>query len=669
MITKLACDFETVVTGDKKQNNTEVWSAASIDLSVENTLDNVVVQGSIEDFFKYIFSIHNKVIGYFHNEKFDGSFILDYLLKNGYNFVHDVKEKDMKNKDFSCLISAKGQWYSIKIKHGGRIYEFRDSYKLLPFSLKSLGKSFKTEHQKLEMEYTGERYANCVISEEEMEYIKNDVLVLKEALNIMEDEGHTKMTIGSCCMSEWKNEYHPSKFKELYPNLYGLNFPIYNEYSHDYGSYSAGDYIRKSYKGGWCYLLPNKANKLYTADIEFNGKKIAGTTCDVNSLYPSMMHSESGNRYPIGNPHFFIGDIPDYVENDDEIYYFVRVKTRFYLKEGKLPTVQIKDNILYHGRHREWLESSDYRDKDGNYYKEIFNDITGEIEQVIPELTLTKTDWILLNEHYNLEDTVILDGCWFYTDIGIFDNYINKYAKIKMESKGAKRGISKLFLNNLYGKTATSVDASIKVPFLDEDGIVHFYNLEEENVGKAGYIPIGTAITSYARNFTIRAAQANYDNFIYADTDSIHCNCSPDDIIGCPEDPVKFNCWKYEACWIEGIFVRPKTYIEFVSHENREPVDKPYYNVKCAGMPDRAKSNFVSKLINEPLNDDNIEDYEKYIGIKGLNEDEIAFHRLPKMTLEDFKVGLTVPGSLKPKRVIGGVVLFSNDYVMRPHLI
>ena len=33
--------------------------------------------------------------------------------------------------------------------------------------------------------------------------------------------------------------------------------------------------------------------------------------------------------------------------------------------------------------------------------------------------------------------------------------------------------------------------------------------------------------------------------------------------------------------------------------------------------------------------------------------------------MEDFKAGLLVPGSLKAKRIDGGVVLVSNDFVIK----
>lgn len=90
------------------------------------------------------------------------------------------------------------------IKVNGHYIELKDSLKLLPFSLKQIGISFKTKHQKLDMEYKGHRYAGCPISQEELKYIANDVLVIKEALEFMFSEGHKKLTIGSCCLDEFK---------------------------------------------------------------------------------------------------------------------------------------------------------------------------------------------------------------------------------------------------------------------------------------------------------------------------------------------------------------------------------------------------------------------------------------------------------------------------------
>ena len=240
---------------------------------------------------------------------------------------------------------------------------------------------------------------------------------------------------------------------------------------------------------------------------------------------------------------------------------------------------------------------------------------------------------MLLNDHYDLIDCEILDGCYFRCASGFFDNYINKWAEIKQKETGAKRTLAKLFLNNLYGKLASSTDSSYKVLDLDNDNILKS-QIVEENEKKAGYIPIGSAITSYARNFTIRCAQKNYKHFIYADTDSIHCLCPPDDIIGAPEHPTKFLHWKYESCWDKAIFVRQKTYIEHQTHDNREKCE-PFYNIKCAGMGKNAKEILNNKLESGEL------------------------------TLKDFKSGLEIPHNLKAMGIDGGVVL--RDCVYKLH--
>ena len=202
---------------------------------------------------------------------------------------------------------------------------------------------------------------------------------------------------------------------------------------------------------------------------------------------------------------------------------------------------------------------------------------------------------------------------------------------------------------------ASNTDSSFKVAKLDEDGVVKYFIVNQNNK-IPGYIPVGSAITSYARNFTIRAAQKNYhgvDNpgFIYADTDSIHCDLEPDDLVGVIEDPKEFFCWQFESCCDKELFVRQKTYIEHVTHENREEIENPYYNVQCAGMPERSKNLFL-KSIGEQVPDEEYTDEEK------------DFLKTQKQ-LTDFKRGLIVPGKLIPKRIPGGVLLTEVPYEMR----
>ena len=62
--------------------------------------------------------------------------------------------------------------------------------------------------------------------------------------------------------------------------------------------------------------------------------------------------------------------------------------------------------------------------KDGKYY-DFYWDLEHNIRPAIATLTLTMMDYKLLQEQYNLADFEILDGCYFRSAIGIFDNYID----------------------------------------------------------------------------------------------------------------------------------------------------------------------------------------------------------------------------------------------------
>ena len=637
-------DFETTVY--KGQNNTEVWASASVELGTED----VSIFHSIDEQFEYFKSLKSNIIVYYHNLKFDGSFWLSYLMadlkfQQACEKLNDegtevawLKDKEMKNNTFKYSISDRGQWYTIIIKVGGHFIEIRDSLKLLPFSVKEIGNSFKTKHRKLDMEYTGLRYAGCTITDEEKEYIANDVLVVKEALEFMFKEGNTKLTIGSCCLSEYKKLISKDEYNELFPSM--TDRMIDEE---QYGMSTVDGYIRRSYKGGWCYLVEEKAGKIF-------GK---GATADVNSLYPSMMSSESGNRYPIGFPTFWKGNyIPDRALEDDK-YFFVRIRCKFYLKDGMLPFIQIKGTMLYPSTKS--LRTSDVYDKNTGKYYDKYVDENGDVKDTRVTLTLTMTDYKLFLEHYDVKEFEILDGCWFFAQVGIFDKYIEKYKKIKMENKGAVRQLAKLYLNNLYGKMASNDNSSFKLAYLKEDKTIGFIQVTEHNK-KAGYIPVGSAITSYARNFTIRAAQKNYHGvdkpgFIYADTDSIHCDLPTTEFKGIKVHDKNFCCWKLESTWDRAVFARQKTYIEHVIEEDCEPIDEPYDNIKCAGMPSKCKDLLEMSFT---------QDYDE----ENLSENELQFVQHKRSYL-DFKVGLKVPGKLIPKRIPGGILLTETTYEMR----
>ena len=177
---------------------------------------------------------------YFHNLKFDGEYIFNYLLNNGYECIKDKKER--RDKTFTTLISDTGQFYSIEIffdtknkKHINKVTIY-DSLKILNFSVEQIAKDFNLPIRKLELDYKTNREIGHVLTQDEIDYIRNDVEIMARALKIMFDEKLTKMTIGSDALSNYKDMN--KNFNKYFPVL----------------PYEIDKDIRKSYKGGFTYL-------------------------------------------------------------------------------------------------------------------------------------------------------------------------------------------------------------------------------------------------------------------------------------------------------------------------------------------------------------------------------------------------------------------------------
>ena len=124
------------------------------------------------------------------------------------------------------------------------------------------------KHQKSEMEYKGERHVGGIIKPDEMQYIINDVLVLKEALEYMLNHGNTRLTIGSNCLHEYRQGFSKGEWLTLYPDLKAIKLP------EQFGYSDADVYIRRSYRGGWCYVKRGHAGQIkgvFSKDKTYHG--------------------------------------------------------------------------------------------------------------------------------------------------------------------------------------------------------------------------------------------------------------------------------------------------------------------------------------------------------------------------------------------------------------
>ena len=231
---------------------------------------------------------------------------------------------------------------------------------------------------------------------------------------------------------------------------------------------------------------------------------------------------------------------------------------------------------------------------------------------------MTCTDLELFFEHYNVYELEYHAGYKFKATDKLFKEFIDHWISIKNEStingNAGMRTIAKLMLNNLYGKFASRPTGFSKIPYFENDEVK--YRLSEEEERTMMYVPIGAAITAYARAKTIRSAQANYDRFIYADTDSLHLKGTemPDNI---EIDNVKLGAWKHESTFTRAKFIRAKSYIEEIDGKLK---------VTCAGLPE-------------------------------------SCHKL--VTWENFELGTEYFGKLQQKKVKGGIVLQETTFKLK----
>lgn len=639
-------DFETVVEENpNEQKETCVWAWALTRL-FDNT-ERVQIGNTIESFFAALAKNGDRhIICYFHNLKFDGQFITSYLISHE-NFISAfdpktkefMKDKDLKPGQMIYTITDNGIWYSITIKYKRTLIEFRDSLKLLAASVKDLGVDFDCKYRKLEIDYIGHMNEGEEITEQEKAYIRNDVLVVREALekflSFMHYEKNPPLTIGQACMREFKADYNKERWNDYFPNLAEIEID-----PEIYGYKTADEFIRHSYYGGWCYANYEKTGLI-------NGKTYV---YDVNSLYPSVMHGDSGNVYPIGEPHFFPN--PSQLAKAEMLgkYYFVRFRCRFDLREGYFPFIQLKYDMDY--RKNENLSHS--------YQTRYGRDDTKH-----PEIVLSKTLFKLFMAAYEITDFEFLGGCWFESEKGLFDHYINRFMQLKEKAVKEKnkvlKSIAKAFLNSIYGKFGTSPENTFYlIEPSSEEGVE--YIPTEGNTKKPVAVQIASAITSYARKFTVTAAIMNSDYYLYSDTDSVHLSL-PEGVEpkGINIHESKLLHWKLESLNDHSIYLRQKTYIEYstaIDENGNAYVD---YDIKCCGLPDRGKLIYEANL--NRIKPENGRLNYKDESIK-LMPEEIEFLS-EKRTIKSFRVGLSIPGKLKPKKIIGGCVLCNDIFTIK----
>jgi hypothetical protein len=441
-----------------------------------------------------------------------------------------------------------GQFYSVTVCFGDTTTTFYDSLKLIRLSVEQIAKAYGLTFRKLEIDYDKPRPKGYIPTDEEWEYQHADVAIMSQALHILFTEGLTKITQGSNALYDYKEIIGKKNFKRWFPVL----------------APEIDAFCRKSYKGG-----ATQVHKIFA-----NQEIADGITLDVNSMYPWAMYEMF---LPFGEPIYYTGKY-----RQDKLYplYIQKLSCSFELKEGYIPTIQLKHSGLFRGT--DFLESSD-----GN----------------IVELTLTSVDLKLFLDHYNVYNVSWIGGYKFMQSKNMFKEYIDKWYAIKAQAtKDGNKGlrqIAKDMMNSLSGKFGLRPEVQEKIPYYDEKLRFKLGEVEQRD---SIYVPVVSFITSYGRDKALRSAQKNYDRFIYMDTDSLHL-AGTELPTNLDIDSTKLGWWDLERVWVRGYFIRAKTYIEeesvsretmesMVQEEKAEPWqfyevdgDTRILNITCAGMP------------------------------------------------------------------------------------
>lgn len=515
-------DFEThasIKNQEQKKTGVWLWDICKI-TTLEHTTGEL-----IEDFLTACANIAPCII-YFHNLKFDGTFILDYLLKNGYTHTYN---KSLNTKEFTTLITDMGIFYSIKIcfKGGNKkksyTVEFRDSSKKVAGSVERIAKSYGLPICKLSIDYTLDR-ENYTVTEEDIQYIHNDTEIMAIVLKDLYTHNMDRLTTSSDTFN-------------LYRKMLGVHyktlFPIV--------SLEIDDFIRASYRGGVTQVNEQLTNQWLTTDYVY----------DINSMYPYQMCNKI---LPFGIPIYYKGK---YTYDRRNPLYVQRVRVCCKVKEKHRPTVLMNN---------------------ARFNKNYLTDTGQEMQ----ELTLTSVDLELLLKHYNIFDIQYIDGYKMQGSTKLFDRYLLPIYNKKCNSKGAEKERNKLLLNGLYGKMAMNPRHAKKEPYLNTETQTVEYKVTTVEIDKPVYTAVASFITAYARQQLFSVIQDNIDNFIYCDTDSVHLT-KP--LTNAEIHHDKLGAWKHETenkKVLKSYYIGAKSYMLIFEDGTRE--------LKIAGCPPNVKN-------------------------------------------------------------------------------
>ncbi len=555
--------------------------------------------------------------------------------------------------EYSVIANGNNQIYEIKIglecrkKNGkgntNRAVIIRDNMLLFPSSIKRMGESLvkqlekKSKLSKKELEniyLKKDLSSNYKVYElyksvkqfkndgNEYDYLIQDTFILWKYHKMMENflpRKDWKLTIGATTYNEWikdfgeelsnktiesgkaeiielergvqrvkyKNRiYNTKKFKEfLIKKLIPVDFldQKISDYELTY------DRIYKYYGGGITHL-----NEQYRGQLVDNI-----TFIDINSSYPSQQVKDI--EVPYGRPKK--GDHKDYPFK----FYKLIPKKKIVNKFG-LPFM--------------WNSLSDKRE----YLK---------ILKPYSIYYLTSITYERFKKYYTDDTSAYdLEVEFSFKSIPIntyFNSFVSKWYEKKetaaLNGNIVLKEISKLFLNNLYGKYGTKISRTSRYwnQFSTE------WDTYNQTLDSNYYLPIAIVIAEMGRMNLVDAVDDNYNDFVYCDTDSLAIiNFKAENYKNVKLHYSKIGYWDIEYENMYGIFRRTKQYFL---------------------LDGKGKTKLVFSGIN----------FHKFLMSDKEEELVSQYEKMYRnVSLKDFILGKTIDNQLTPNRILGSGILFQN---------
>jgi len=325
------------------------------------------------------------------------------------------------------------------------------------------------------------------------------------------------------------------------------------------------------YRGGICHV-----------NEKYRGVITPAIGYDINSSYPNVMQSEK--LCPIG-PQLNI-EVNIF---DKQYYCFIRLQAlvNIYLKDF-MPFLRNTEN-------RSEFEVA-FTDDNFNWKKFWYK------YSYVKQINRTDIFFITSSELWHLCKILKINNETDFKKVFLFKiefvfkattfsyffkDFVHYWYTIKKTDPN-KKSIAKLILNSTYGKFAQQEIKQATFDYEMENGEINtltkLYNKLE-----CFYLPLGIAIPAQARINLCKVIDYNYDNFIYADTDSAYFTKANKSL----PLSTKIGDWKKEAEFSHFLVRRGKQYIGInVSKEIGKiaisgfkiPLEYKYYNLKLDNM-------------------------------------------------------------------------------------